>query len=68
MKHKVMFDSNILIELSKNSIDPVEFAAAYTRSLRNIRAGQGAAPSKGKFTDTGDLPAAYRLQVFKVFE
>ena len=36
MKHKVMFDSNILIALSKDRINPVEFAAAFCKAKKYI--------------------------------
>ena len=36
MKHRVMFDSNILIALAKDRIDVVEFAAAFGKAKKYI--------------------------------
>ena len=36
MRPKVIFDSNILIALSKGRIDPVEFAAAFGKAKKYI--------------------------------
>ena len=36
VKHKVIFDSNILIALSKDIIDPIEFADAFGNAKRYV--------------------------------